>query len=303
MSMAVPQTPLAPQIRDPDYRDRLPALSYSTRSPQGSSPRSVTVSRRKSEELRPAPSLGSRRQDFVSGLLPAAIGLAGGTGISPVGIFSNLVNAYATIDSKHDITGKLINGAASWFGGPPAEVRTADSQSVSLETTTSTPATTSTTTSTFKLRNKNKKTTTTTTTTESTTINNKQFKWPKPTSTSLRVSDRVSSFSNSEQQEYQSLLERIKAATKNSDEYDVVVDTVTRNYDHLPPQSNLAHNGPLRPKPPSEQMIHVSPAPQSWGTDQQEQWQQQEQPQLGVSNPQWFSQVGENCDFISMKDS
>ena len=37
--------------------------------------------------------------------------------MSPVGVFSNLLNAYATMDSKHDLTEKLISGATSLFRG------------------------------------------------------------------------------------------------------------------------------------------------------------------------------------------
>ena len=40
---------------------------------------------------------GVRRQDLLTSLLPAAAGLSATAGISPVGIFSNLLNAYATI--------------------------------------------------------------------------------------------------------------------------------------------------------------------------------------------------------------
>merc|ERR1712083_16955 len=67
-----------------------------------------------------------RRQDGIGSLIPAAIGLAGGipgSGVSPIGIFSNLLSAYASIDSKHDITGKLINAGASWFSPPTAETK------------------------------------------------------------------------------------------------------------------------------------------------------------------------------------
>ena len=30
-------------------------------------------------------------------------------GLTPISIFSNLLNAYATLDNKHDITGELMN--------------------------------------------------------------------------------------------------------------------------------------------------------------------------------------------------
>lgn len=73
-------------------------------------------------------------------------------------------------------------------------------------------------------------------------------------------------------------MERIRAATKDSSEYDVV----TSNYDSLPAKSNVFGNGPLRPKPPSENIIQVSPSPQGFG-------EAEELPQLGVDNPYWFS--------------
>ena len=194
--------------------------------------------------------------------------------MSPVGIFSNLLNAYATIDSKHDITGKLINGAASWFQGPTQESRTTDTEEES-EAPTPTP-TSSTSTSTKKASKRKTTKASTGGTTVTTTKSNR--KWPKPTSTNLRVKDRISSFSSSENEEYQSLMERIRAATKDSSEYDVV----TSNYDSLPAKSNVFGNGPLRPKPPSENIIQVSPAPQGFG-------EAEELPQLGVDNPYWFS--------------
>ena len=208
-------------------------------------------------------------------MLPAAIGL-GSTGVSPVGIFSNLLNAYATIDSKHDITGKLINGAASWFGGPTAEVRTTDTRLEQNLVTTLPPAATATsTTTTERTKGKRKTTRTTKAPTSTTTVGS--LKWPTPTSTSLRVRDRV--FSSEENQEYQSLLDRIREATKDNSEYDVV----TSNYASLPPQSNLVSGGPLRPKPPSDHIIQVSPSPQAYG-------EEEELLQFGVSNPHWYSQ-------------
>ena len=279
-SMAVPQTPLAPQTRDPDFKQRystesilstlkLPdrrGLAQPSHVQPSASPRPQGAARR--EDGRP---LGLRRQDFVSGLLPLALG---GSGVSPVGIFSNLLNAYATIDSKHDITGKLINGAASWFQGPTQESRTTDTEEES-EVPTPTP-TSSTSTSTKKASKRKTTKASTGGTTVTTTKSNR--KWPKPTSTNLRVKDRISSFSSSENEEYQSLMERIRAATKDSSEYDVV----TSNYDSLPAKSNVFGNGPLRPKPPSENIIQVSPSPQGFG-------EAEELPQLGVDNPYWFS--------------
>ena len=51
------------------------------------------------------------------GILPAAAVNAVSSSLTPITIFSNLLNAYATIDSKHDITEKLINTATSLLGG------------------------------------------------------------------------------------------------------------------------------------------------------------------------------------------
>ena len=46
-----------------------------------------------------------RRQDLLSEVLPSAAAGALASGLTPISIFSNLLNAYATLDSKHDITG------------------------------------------------------------------------------------------------------------------------------------------------------------------------------------------------------
>ena len=51
----------------------------------------------------------SRRQDFLSDVLPSAAVGALASGLTPISIFSNLLNAYATLDNKHDITGKFSN--------------------------------------------------------------------------------------------------------------------------------------------------------------------------------------------------
>ena len=48
----------------------------------------------------------SRRQDLLSDVLPSAAVGALASGLTPISIFSNLLNAYATLDNKHDITGK-----------------------------------------------------------------------------------------------------------------------------------------------------------------------------------------------------
>ena len=47
---------------------------------------------------------GIRRQD-VADLAMGALS----KGLTPISIFSNLLNAYATLDNKHDITGDLLN--------------------------------------------------------------------------------------------------------------------------------------------------------------------------------------------------
>ena len=60
--------------------------------------------------------------------------------LTPITIFSNLLNAYATIDSKHDITEKLINTATSLLGGGgdgSEEEEDDEDQEKSLKTTTS----------------------------------------------------------------------------------------------------------------------------------------------------------------------
>jgi hypothetical protein len=235
------------------------------------------VANRRTDDTR----TGIRRQDLIGGLLPAAIGLSSTAGVSPVGIFSNLLNAYATIDSKHDITGKLINGAASWFQGTPDDAMTADTRSVeSTEETTTTSLSTTTTTKkpTQKptRRFKNKKKTTTQGlfwTTERTT------RYPV-TSTNVRVRDKIATFSADQNEHYLNIFDKIKkAANSHESEYDIVT-----NYDNdLPPvRSNLYSEGPLRPKPPSEQMIQISP-------DQHDYSKDIAPIQYGVSNPNWYS--------------
>ena len=248
---------------------------------------------------------GSRRQDLISGLLPAAIGLSS-AGISPVGIFSNLLNAYATIDSKHDITGKLISGAASWFSPAStpedtAVVKEEEDQQESTTTTTTTESSTSTTTM------------TTTSAIASSSINERWLSSAGelpvqisdryvPTPANVRVRDRVSTFSYSSNEddsedEYVSLLKRIKSgigsssnslnsklvsSNSNREEYDVV-------YDRAPPaRSNLNPEGPLRPKPPSEAIVQVSPSPPNrYGNSDSNEYELR---RYGVNNPAWFSQ-------------
>ena len=48
----------------------------------------------------------TRRQDVFGDVLPGAAVGALASGLTPISIFSNLLNAYATLDSKHDITSK-----------------------------------------------------------------------------------------------------------------------------------------------------------------------------------------------------
>ena len=74
------------------------------------------------------------------GILPAAAVNAVSSSLTPITIFSNLLNAYATIDSKHDITEKLINTATSLLGGGgdgSEEDEDDEDQEKSLKTTTS----------------------------------------------------------------------------------------------------------------------------------------------------------------------
>ena len=47
-----------------------------------------------------------RRQDILTDIIPSAAVGALTSGLTPISIFSNLLNAYATLDSKHDITGE-----------------------------------------------------------------------------------------------------------------------------------------------------------------------------------------------------
>ena len=74
------------------------------------------------------------------GIVPAAAVNAVSSSLTPITIFSNLLNAYATIDSKHDITEKLINTATSLLGGGgdgSSEEEDDEDQEKSLKTTTS----------------------------------------------------------------------------------------------------------------------------------------------------------------------
>ena len=98
------------------------------------------------------------------------------------------------------------------------------------------------------------------------------------TSTNLRVHSRPAPQPANQLQPYQSVFEKIRAGGAGG-EYDVVT-----NYDtDLPPvKSNLASDLPLRPKPPSEEIIRVSPAPPDYIS------QHRDQVQFGVSNPNWY---------------
>ena len=51
-------------------------------------------------------------------------------------------------------------------------------------------------------------------------------------------------------------------------------------YDVLPARSNLGIDIPLRPKPPSEDIVQVSPSPDRYNNPAQ---------RYGVNNPNWFS--------------
>ena len=287
-NLAVAQTPLAPQIPNPEdtrgtiitrdppghYHAATSSVSGHKMSPASdqisssqllaalSPPRTRPVttgvsSRRNSHSAQQTGGTDRQGSDIIGNILPAAIGLSSSAGISPIGIFSNLLNAYATIDSKHDLTGKIINSAANWLQPPTAEVRTTDV----VETTTSatTTATSSSPSSKSSVRQKSEETTRRT--------------GERPvTNISVRVHDKISSDEN----QYQSVFDKIRAAAQES-EYHVVTDSP------LPPvKSNLFSGGPLRPKPPSEEIIQVSPAPHDYDQDKPP-------IQYGVSNPQWYS--------------
>ena len=294
----------------PPPQGRSPRPQYSQGSPspnqygQGSpSPKLNQASRAPSFNLQrrtdrvpqaDRPQKSERKQDLISSLvpaaiIPAAIGL-GSAGISPVGIFSNLLNAYATIDSKHDLTGKLINGAASFFQGP-GDIPTVVEDVVNIEEKPEdlmSNATTTTTTSSFE----NVKveisstvlnsTPTTQSTTRTTTTPFKPSRYV-PTPTNVRVKDKVSTFSYSseDEEEYYSLLQKIRSSFDGNDNYNTnnaasEIDVVYDEY--FPAKSNLSPNGPLRAKPPSDDIVQVSPSPNLYGNKQ-----------YGVNNPNWFS--------------
>jgi hypothetical protein len=235
-----------------------------------------------------------------------------------VGIFSNLLNAYATIDSKHDITGKLISGAASWFNPastPEDKVGADETGSEEITTTASTTTTTTESSTTIETTTPSPATSSTSERSwnfggESTPLSqsggsaNNQY---VPTPANVRVRDRVSTFSyssgeeNKSEDEYVSLLKRIKSGIGSSsnsfnsnkknintnninrEEYDVVYD---RGALIPPARSNLNLDAPLRPKPPSEAIIQVSPSPPNRYMDED----MDDFHHYGVNNPAWFSQ-------------
>ena len=280
LSLSVPQTPLAPQVPHPEGGPPTSRL--------GPRPGPSPASRPSLPSLPPPPArtkskpLSSRRvggNNVISNLLPAAIGLSGSpgsAGISPIGIFSNLLNAYATIDSKHDLTGKLINSAASWFQpGETGEVRTSDSTEITTQST-STLVTESHSTALEKLEDR---------TSAPSSVFTTEPPAPTPTrkpltNISVRVHDEIPE-RNKDANPYQSVFDKIRAANSNENQYDVVTSNDFQ-LSQLPVKSNLFHTGPLRPKPPSEDIIQVSPSPQDYdNTDLDLQY--------GVSNPHWYS--------------
>ena len=289
LSLSVPQTPLAPQLPGPGQlhenpfaqirghqlsSGQRPVSASTTRRPPGTL-RLVTggaSGERQKQTFQQQPTRGETQQagrrtgalgpgaserqgqaDIIGNILPAAMGLSASAGISPIGIFSNLLNAYATIDSKHDLTGKIINSAASWLTPEVAELRTTD---VGDETTT----------------------TTSTPSSISSSLENTTIRKDKPvTNISVRVTEDPG-----DESQYQSIFDKIRAAASSKEsEYDIVTNYET----DLPPmKSNIFAQGPLRPKPPSEEIIQVSPAPHDYSYDKDE-----PPLQYGVGNPHWYS--------------
>ena len=308
----VPQTPDAPIMQGSDYsynrvnnvqrsRESIlsgnqykgqfgvnPILRSSTQPPRRSPPTQLNQGRTQDLNRRIEPASerqkAARRQDIIGGLLPAAIGLSSSVGISPVGIFSNLLNAYATIDSKHDITGKLINGAATWFQGSEENQEASDQDSTTTTTTTTDASTSSLNSKTLNVETSTPTPTITTTATTSTTASS-PLKYT-PTAINVRVTDKISTFSYSseDEKEYYSLLQKIRSGidldsdeSADNSEFDSEYDVV---YDILPARSNLGIDIPLRPKPPSEDIVQVSPSPVRYNNPSE---------QYGVNNPNWFS--------------
>ena len=86
-----------------------------------------------------------RRQDPVSAAvagvaIPAAAALgAVSSSLTPVSIFSNLLNAYATLDSKHDITSRLVESASSWLTSDGQEVQASSDFGTTPQISTTSP--------------------------------------------------------------------------------------------------------------------------------------------------------------------
>lgn len=140
----------------------------------------------------------NRRQDLLTDVLPSAAVGALASGLTPISIFSNLLNAYATLDSKHDITGKLVKQATDFFNPSPQEEPAEEPME------------------------------------------------PKDTSTEGHAYDAI-----------------VVDADENS---------------QPPVRSNVDPNQPLRPKPPSDGVFRVTPAPQF-----------QSHGKYGVQNPNFYS--------------
>ena len=203
----------------------------------------LVISTHSSIPLQMIPPGGQRRQDIVSSaILPAAAVGALSAGLTPMTIFSNLLNAYATMDSKHDITGKLVESASNWLvggggeqGSPDAAAATSSQGTTGTTTTTSTATTTTRTTSRSISTTSSATTTSTTTTSPFTTAFYRQTNYGGTSNYLPRIEDP----DPEPYRPYQA----------------VVVDSLG-----LPPvKSNVDPSQPLRSKPPSEQLHRVTP--------------------------------------------
>merc|ERR1719150_2134263 len=101
------------------------------------------------------------------------------------------------------------------------------------------------------------------------------------TNISVRVHDKIP-LRNKAKNPYQSVFDKIRAAANSKESQYDVVTTNDFELSELPVKSNLFHTGPLRPKPPSEDIIQVSPSPQDYDNTDLDL-------QFGVSNPHWYS--------------
>lgn len=197
---------------------------------------------------------GIKRQDLAGSLIPAAAVGALTAGIGPLTVFSNLLNAYATMDSKHDITDKLVKSASQWLG--------VDENDTELTSKTTTRPTTQT-----------EATTTEPTTTMSTTssqltssVTKTSAQW---TTTTTRSTTRVM-----------------------EDWYGAPYQAVVVDSDDLPPvKSNVNPNQPLRKKPPSLGHFQATPKPNAYDDydDKYKHTFNQNSVQYGVSNPNYVS--------------